>query len=137
MNTDKSTWLYQDVMPFAAYFDAFGDRHDDSIKSKPFEFDDTTWDRRGRRRDRRESINIGPHISITNPYTFGRCTPTDEVANFIRERMIAAGVNDSISFEICRYPDGTGLVVAKNSQILGSRWLGLVDLATLPEELRQ
>lgn len=83
-----------------------------------------------------EAIPIGPYCSTQRlkdrrPALYVKVR--DFVADYIRGHMIAAGVNDRISFELIEREDGKTLVVARNSVIIGSRWLALIDTDTVPQ----
>lgn len=93
--------------------------------------------RSGRKWERPEKILIGPFVGFAVRRKGGRAgfhvehgfafaTPTDLCAETVRKTMFAAGVNDAITFDVIDHGDRL-LVVAKNSAIIGSRWLAMVD----------
>lgn len=57
--------------------------------------------------------------------------PTDAVIKYLREAMLAIP-NDTISFRLTMRDDGSVLVSARYSTILGSRWLAIIDAEDLP-----
>jgi len=62
--------------------------------------------------------------------------PSDFIASFIIESMLMI-TGDNIWFEIIGYEDGTALVVANYNVILGSRWLAVIDAATIPQPVSE
>jgi hypothetical protein len=58
--------------------------------------------------------------------------PKPEVIEFIRRHMIQVDY-DHIFFNIVIRDDGTALITVSYNQILGSYWLALVDIATVPQ----
>lgn len=54
-----------------------------------------------------------------------------ELRNYL-ETTILHVPNDSIYFELIRRDDGTALVTAQYNVIIGSRWLAVIDAATIP-----
>jgi len=62
-----------------------------------------------------------------------RLKPRERVVEYIDNNMIKIAY-DTIHFEIVVYDDGTALVLVKYSQIIGSRWLAMVDASAVPRE---
>jgi hypothetical protein len=60
--------------------------------------------------------------------------PTAEVIEHIKANTIFCGVRDSISFKAVIRDDGTALLIAEHSLIIGSVWLALVDASSLPAD---
>lgn len=58
-------------------------------------------------------------------------TASPELIEWLADNMLLMD-RDSISFEIVDHRNGTGLLVAKNSIILGSRWLAIIDMGSVP-----
>lgn len=96
----------------------------------PWVFEDYNM-RTGRRR--LETIYIGPYLSVSPGFQSLYVRPEPVVIHDIKQNMLAAGVNDAITFEIVVRDFHDGLVVAKNSAIIGSRWLALIDPLTIPD----
>ena len=64
-------------------------------------------------------------------FDFLHVKPRERVVEYIDNNLIKVAY-DSIHFEIVVYDDGTALVLVKYSQIIGSRWLAMVDASTVP-----
>lgn len=84
-------------------------------------------------RARQETIYIGPYLSVSLGHQSLYVRPHPRVIEDIKRNMIAAGVNDEITFEIVVRDLEQALVVAKNSSIIGSRWLALIKPSSIPE----
>lgn len=104
---------------------------------KRFHSTETVYPRRGRGRAREVSfsIPIGPYCGVSG----GRAghnslyvLAVPEVYDAIRGNMIAAGVNDSILFDVLIREGGTALVRATNSVIIGGRWLAVIPAMDVP-----
>jgi hypothetical protein len=106
-----------------------------------FEFEDYSF-RTGKYT--KESIPIRATIYGTSPtgQGFGSvfAKPRPEVITVIKQNMIAAGVNDRITFKMIwrRSAGDTNrfaeiLLTAENSTIIGGRWLAIVDVETVPD----
>lgn len=94
----------------------------------PWTFTDN-WGRRPVQR----TIDIGPYCSMRTPEGFDALSvePTQAVVDFIKVAMLPTA-HDTIGFEIVFRDDGTALVLARNNQIIASRWLAYIDAATVP-----
>lgn len=55
--------------------------------------------------------------------------PTQELLAWIKANML---VENGTHFQVVIYDDGTALVLISHDQIIGSRWLSLVDSSTVP-----
>lgn len=55
--------------------------------------------------------------------------PTRELLAWIKVNML---VEQGTHFQIVIYDDGTALILISHDQIIGSRWLSLVDSSTVP-----
>lgn len=55
--------------------------------------------------------------------------PTQELLTWMKANML---IEQGTNFKIVIYDDGTALVLVSYDQILGSRWLSLVDSSTVP-----
>lgn len=112
--------------------------HADKAAAVPgkFRFVDYGWSKIRGRWEKDEVIDVGPFVGFTvrrrggnGGHHLGRgsayATPTELVVKAVCGSMIAAGVNDQITFEIVDRGDEL-LVVAKNSVIIGSRWIALL-----------
>jgi hypothetical protein len=53
-----------------------------------------------------------------------------ELEEYVRANMIRIE-HDSLYYEIIEYDDGTALILVQYNQILGNRWLAIVDAKTL------
>lgn len=76
---------------------------------------------------------IGPHIGISDPdgYRYGKAEAVEEVYDIVNGRMVVVPY-DTIGFKVTVRDDGSALVTAEYSQILGSHWLAEIDAATIP-----
>jgi hypothetical protein len=54
------------------------------------------------------------------------------IEKFAREEMLHTS-NDRTSFEVIQWANGHALVLIQYGQILGSRYLGIIDASTIPE----
>ena len=55
--------------------------------------------------------------------------PTQELLKWIKGNML---VCEGTHFQCVNYDDGTSLVLISHDQIIGTRWLSLVDSSTVP-----
>lgn len=104
----------------------------------PWTFTDHTWSKRANRSiARKATIRIGPYMAVTGVggYRSLYVRPSVDLVAHIQAYMIAAGANDAITFEAVNRDGGETLLVAKNSTIIGSRWLAIVPTDTIPAEV--
>ena len=83
--------------------------------------------------------SIGNTVSVSGNerlYNYGYFDPSEKLIKAVKENMLAIDY-DRISFDIIVYNDMTALVVAHYSQILGSRWICLIDSETIPKSLER
>lgn len=136
---DWKPLAYPDAASFWDIFDAFALQARFAKEwDRPFRFIDFNF-KTGKRKA--ESIKIRAHLFGTSKEgSWGSvyALPKDGVVDFIRSNMIAAGVNDEITFKMVRRKDRDGrvaevLLTAENSVIIGGRWLAIVDPETIPD----
>ena len=84
----------------------------------------------GRSRVKQGHAEIGGFCSVRGGQSLW-VRPRPEIIDYIREHMVFSE-GERISFEIVDR-GGTALVVARNSQIIGSRWLAFIESATIPQ----
>lgn len=93
----------------------------------------TTWTFVDMFSRKRASIPIGPYMAISGPkrrdslYVHAR----EQVVDWIKSNMLPSAY-DSIYFEIVVRGPREALVIAKNNQIIASRWLAMIDPKTIP-----
>lgn len=73
------------------------------------------------------------HGSTQGPDVHLDVDPKDRVVFEIGKRM-ALHSNFRINFEVVVRPGGSALVVAKYDQILGDRWIAIIDSSTIPTD---
>lgn len=79
-----------------------------------------SWD------DKRDFVPIGPYCTVSGKrHEALHVVPNEAVMAHIRQRMIL-GSNDTVNFKCVMRDDGTCLVTADNSQIIGGTWLALI-----------
>lgn len=76
-------------------------------------------------------LPVGPYLQTRDGDSLA-VTPTDEIVEYVKQNMIYS-INESFSFEIVKQSDGDYLLLVRNSQIIGSRWLAYLDPATVPD----
>lgn len=128
----KSFWdLFIEAVPYDCKLSQIGteeEPHKDWYESWEFEDYDLATGRTSQ-----ETIRISPYCGICPGQSLSvRAKP--EVYEFIRSNMIAAGVNDQICFEVVVRDNGEALILSKNSSIIGSRWLAVVPVETVPHQ---
>jgi len=89
-----------------------------------------------RRREYKGRCRLSSGCSVRRPdaWQFLQVEPREGLVEWIAENMLLADL-DTISFEAVVRDDGTALLLASYSQIIGSRWLALVPADTLPKPL--
>jgi len=80
---------------------------------------------------------ISSYLQIMNrkcQYSFEvfEVMPTDKLIDFVKENMLAIDY-DSIYFEIICYENNTAMLIAKYNQIIGSRWIAMIDINSIPK----
>lgn len=81
------------------------------------------------KRGRMGRMFVGPYCYIRDGLSLA-VEPTEAVMRVAREMLMVDG--DHLSFEIIRWDDGRALVVLKYGQIIGSRWLAMIDAGSIP-----
>lgn len=98
--------------------------------------EDVNYTRSGRRRVTRYTSMIGPDMTLPG-YVSAWVRARPDVLEAVARNSVIAGPNDSIRFEVVARrsedaPD-TALIVTKNSQIIGGRWLAIMPLMEVPD----
>lgn len=100
-------------------------------------------------KDRLEWTMVGDYKELANHHTSGNVItnycmvsgkeyrsfhvrPKQEVIEYVRNNMIPV-YYDHIYFQVVVRNDNTALITASYNQIIGSRWLALVDADTVPK----
>jgi len=83
------------------------------------------------RTDGGHTVSKGGHISGRDGLKCFHAEPTDAVLDYISNSMLNLD-RDSLYFEVVIRNDGRALVVVKHNNIIGSRWLALLDASELP-----
>ena len=112
------------------------------LNCMPIDFTDKDWQKKGYNQHLYfgESSVIGNFLRITmiddlhnRNCKFYTAELTDELINFVKDNMLAID-NDQISFELFIYPDNTAMLIASYSQIIGNRWIAMIDINSIPIE---
>jgi hypothetical protein len=83
------------------------------------------------------SVPIGAYCAVDNRsdvdggYNSLAVRANDQVIEWIKTHMLPLK-NDSIYFQIIVRNDGSALVTANNNLIFGSRWIAIIDAASIP-----
>jgi len=114
---------------------SFGDVFEE-FSQKDGDMKPILWDATDFFKDKPITIPIGAHCSIRGNdvgYNYFKVKPSAKVVEYIQENMYPAGHGDSIYFEIIVWDKDQALIVARNSTIIASRWVALIDPKTIPE----
>ena len=78
---------------------------------------------------------IGNYLEVCRAQTacryFYNVKPTDKLVELINNHMISVDY-DQIYFTIMIYPDNTAMLIMKYNQIIGSRWIAMIDINSIP-----
>lgn len=84
---------------------------------------------------KRKGSKIGSYLATNAGHPSAHVRPSPDLVTFLRANMIDVDY-DSIYFRAIHRGDGTTLVIAQYNQIIGSRWLALLQTSDLPADLR-
>jgi hypothetical protein len=85
-----------------------------------------------------EGMHIGNHLVISGPgvdYTSGKVYVTSYTVELAEQHLIPIAY-DEIYFELIMFDDCAHLYI-KYNQIIGSRLMAIIDLATIPDWIRK
>ena len=108
----------------------FGDFFSDQVKfnSNSRKFKKIPWNG--------NKTTIGNYLQFRNleesKYNSFEVMPSDKLVRLIKETMIPIEY-DEIAFEIIIYNDKTAMLIARYNQIIGSRWIAMIDLKSIPD----
>jgi hypothetical protein len=88
--------------------------------------------RRKQKKPSKVKVQVGPYCSIHRGglYRHVYVHPCDPVAAYLRRNWLGDSPG---SYQVTVRNDGTALITAEYSRIIGSHWLALVDAASVPE----
>lgn len=117
-----------------SFYDLFDVTSLEESELKPAHVMLTDWMSRAKKPPK-VAVPVGPFCSIRRPGSYTRVYvhPTDAVLKVIEGRGGGDPSRESFSFKIIVRDDGTALVIAEPSLILGGIWLAIVDAASVPD----
>jgi hypothetical protein len=130
---------FPDITTFDELFPCVGERNKQELENvlRRFEFESGSFLGNGKRKMVHQVVGSGLSISGNKePYRYTHIVEINPaLLDCIEEYMIRVDY-DSISFQINVWDDGRALVCAHYSQILGSRYLAVIDASTIPDHLK-
>ncbi len=126
---------FSELFPEAQNHDVSGGKMCPALHE--YETDEVEYTGKSRREFKGRCV-LSSSCSVRRPdaWQFLQVKPRDGMVEWIEKNMLLLDC-DTISFEVVVRDDGTALLLAHYSQIIGSRWLALVDASTLPAPLEE
>ena len=118
--------LIKDTLQFSEFFSEYKpyDKISKEFKAIPFG----------------KKATIGCYLEVSKAQTafrqFFNVKPTDRLIELVNGNMISIDY-DQIYFTIMLYPDNTAMLIMRYNQIIGSRWIAMIDINSIPIELIQ
>lgn len=130
---------FPDITTFDELFPKVGERNkqDRGKRLKTFHFESGSFLGNGKREMVHQVVSTGISFSGNDePYRYTHIIEINPaILECIEERMIRVDY-DSISFQVTTWDDGRAIVSAHYSQIIGSRYLAIIDASTIPEHMK-
>lgn len=85
-----------------------------------------------------DKATIGKYLEVCKTQTafrqFFNVEPTDRLIELVNGNMLSIDY-DQIYFTIMIYPDSTAMLIMRYNQIIGSRWIAMIDKNSIPISL--
>jgi hypothetical protein len=127
--TDRKI-AFPEIKNFSELFEAV--ETDKANAPEPVRFQTADWQFFGKMphdKAPKKTVEIGPYCSVSPSHRSLYVHPVKAVRDYLEQNWVG---DSNGSFKVIVRTDGTALVTAEYSRILGSHWLALVDVATVP-----
>ena len=124
MGTRESQLQLQGTRLFSEFFSEYHkwEYDKDKRKLKPIAFGKKAW--------------IGNYLQLRyfdeRGFKSIEVMPTEKLINVINSTMMPFDY-DQIDYELIIYTDNTAMLVCRYNQIIGSRWIAMIDVNSIPE----
>ena len=83
-----------------------------------------------------EKATIGNWLQVSKAQTAYNWSfnikPTNKLIEIAKQSMLSIDY-DQIYFRLMLYSNGTAMLIAQYNQIIGSRWIAMIDINSIPE----